>query len=172
MAQQDLLLPWLSAQENITIGQRLRGEIPDISRARMMLSQVGLEGYEKALPETLSGGMKQRVALARTLMEDRPIILMDEPFSALDAITRLRLQELTVNLLRGRTIIFVTHDPLEALRISDHIYIVSGKPAQIEPLDSSYSKIPKDPSSKSFLKAQADLIRLLDDADRLTNAQK
>ena len=99
MAQQDLLMPWLGALGNVSLGARLRGEKPDRARAQAMLERVGLGGEADALPRTLSGGMRQRVALARTLMEDRPIVLMDEPFSALDAITRMRLQELAAGLL-------------------------------------------------------------------------
>ena len=117
MAQQDLLMPWLGALGNVSLGARLRGEKPDRARALAMLERVGLGGEADALPHTLSGGMRQRVALARTLMEDRPIVLMDEPFSALDAITRMRLQELAAGLLAGRTVLLVTHDPLEALRL-------------------------------------------------------
>ena len=74
--------------------------------------------------------MRQRVALARTLMEDRPIVLMDEPFSALDAITRLRLQEMAARLLAGRTVLLVTHDPLEALRLGHRIHVMAGQPAR------------------------------------------
>ena len=85
------------------------------------------------LPATLSGGQRQRAALARTLMEDRPVVLMDEPFSALDAITRARLQALAAQLLAGRTVLLVTHDPLEALRLGDRIQVMAGQPARIEP---------------------------------------
>ena len=99
MAQQDLLLPWLGALDNICLGARLRGERADHGRARHLLRAVGLEGYDGRLPRTLSGGMRQRVALAATLMEDRPIVLMDEPFAQLDALTRLRLQDLAADLL-------------------------------------------------------------------------
>ena len=83
-------------------------------RGRELLDRVGLGGREGDLPATLSGGMRQRVALARTLMEDRPVVLMDEPFSALDAITRFRLQDLAAEMLAGRTVLLVTHSPSEA----------------------------------------------------------
>ena len=83
------------------------------------------------MPATLSGGQRQRVALARTLMEDRPFVLMDEPFAALDTITRWRLQELAATLLAGRTVVLVTHDPREALRIGHEIRVISGQPARL-----------------------------------------
>ena len=101
-----------------------------------MLQRVGLAGEANSLPAALSGGMRQRAALARTLMEDRPMILMDEPFSAVDALTRLRLQDLAAELLIGRTTLLVTHDPLEALRLGHRVLVLSGDPARIsEPLD-------------------------------------
>ncbi len=78
------------------------------------------------MPDALSGGMRQRVALARTLMEDRPVLMMDEPFSALDAITRVRLQSLAARLLAGRTVLLVTHDPLEAIRLGHRIHVLAG----------------------------------------------
>jgi putative hydroxymethylpyrimidine transport system ATP-binding protein len=104
MGQQDSLLPWLRVRENVILGTRLRGEPADRARARDLLARVGLERQADQLPATLSGGQRQRAALARTLMEDRPVVLMDEPFSALDAITRARLQALAADLLAGRAI--------------------------------------------------------------------
>ncbi len=165
MAQQDLLLPWLDALGNITLGARLRRERPDDARARDLLRQVGLADYENALPATLSGGMRQRVALARTLMEDRPVILMDEPFSALDAITRLRLQELAAKLLRGRTVLLVTHDPLEALRISQRIFIMAGRPAGLSEASSPSGETPRDAANAALLRQHAELLQRLNAAD-------
>ncbi len=132
MDQRDLLFPWLSVLDNVTLGARLRRQKVNLARARELLRRVGLPDCEKALPATLSGGMRQRVALARTLMEDRPVVLMDEPFSALDALTRFHLQNLAADLLRGRTVLLVTHDPNEALRIGDRIHVMSGRPARID----------------------------------------
>jgi len=125
MAQQDLLLPWLSAVENVALGARLRGEPADSRRALDILARAGVAERANALPAELSGGERQRVALARTLMEERPIVLMDEPFSALDAITRTRLQDLAVELLANRTVLMVTHDPFEALRLADSIHVMT-----------------------------------------------
>lgn len=129
MGQQDLLLPWLSAHDNVLLGQRLRGEDTHNAkeRAALLLEQVGLSARQQAMPHELSGGQRQRVALARTLMEDRPIVLMDEPFSALDAITRLQLQDLACERLSQHTVILITHDPLEALRLGDFVYVMHAR---------------------------------------------
>ena len=165
MAQQDLLLPWLDALGNVVLGARLRGQKPDRARARDLLARVGLADQERAMPATLSGGMRQRVALARTLMEERPVVLMDEPFSALDAITRLRLQELAAELLRGRTILLVTHDPMEALRIGERIFIMSGRPALLSEVPPPGGATPRDPGNAEFLGHHAELLRRLRAAD-------
>jgi len=139
MAQQDLLLPWLDVLDNVRLGQRLRGPRGQAraaaERAHALLARVGLGDRAGEWPARLSGGQRQRVALARTLMEDRPVVLMDEPFSAVDAITRLRLQDLAAELLAGRTVLLVTHDPLEALRLGHRVHVFSGCPARLdEPL--------------------------------------
>jgi putative hydroxymethylpyrimidine transport system ATP-binding protein len=133
MAQKDLLLPWLTVLENVCLGARLRGEVSAAKRQRALslLEDAGLGGYAGALPSALSGGMRQRVALLRTLMEERSVILMDEPFSALDALTRLKLQDLAAELVKGATVLMVTHDPLEALRLGHSIHVMTGKPAQL-----------------------------------------
>jgi putative hydroxymethylpyrimidine transport system ATP-binding protein len=164
MAQQDLLLPWLGALDNVMVGSRLRGEKigPALTdRARELLDKVGLGDRLRARPAELSGGMRQRVALARTLMEDRPVVLMDEPFSALDAITRLRLQEVAARLLAGRTVLLVTHDPLEALRLGHGIHVMSGQPALIGPAIAPAGPPPRPPDDPALLASQADLLRLL-----------
>lgn len=124
--QEDSLLPWLSIIENVQLGPRLRGEASSDThkRAIKLLTQVGLYEWRDRLPAMLSGGMRQRAALARTLLENPPVVLMDEPFSRLDAITRHELQSASFELLRGRTVILVTHDPAEALRLSHKVHVL------------------------------------------------
>ena len=133
MSQKDLLLPWLTVIDNISLGAKLRGELTEEvqDKARQMLVDAGMADYEKQYPSVLSGGMRQRVALLRTLLEERPVILMDEPFSALDALTRLKLQDLSAKLTRGKTVILVTHDPMEALRLGYRIIVLGGSPAVV-----------------------------------------
>jgi putative hydroxymethylpyrimidine transport system ATP-binding protein len=173
MAQQDLLLPWASVLGNVLLGPRLRGEDRDpeiVQRARGLIAQVGLKGREEVLPARLSGGMRQRVALARTLLENRPIVLMDEPFSALDAITRFALQELAARLLAERTVLLVTHDPLEALRLGHRITVMAGSPARLETALDVLDDVggadelpdpPRDPGNADVLARQADLLKRL-----------
>jgi len=134
MAQQDLLLPWLSVLDNVLLGARYRGRrVTQAMRdaARDLLARAGLHGREDARPDTLSGGQRQRVALVRTLIEDRPLVLMDEPFAAVDAITRWRLQDLAAEWLTGRTVLHVTHDPQEALRLGDTVQVMTGMPPRL-----------------------------------------
>ena len=134
MAQRDLLLPWLSVLDNVRLGARMRGQGKDAESRRIamhLLDTVGLADRAADRPGALSGGMRQRAALARTLFEDAPIVLMDEPFSALDAVTRFQLQEVAASVLSGRTVLLVTHDPMEALRLAGRIMILSGSPARL-----------------------------------------
>ena len=148
MAQSDLLLPWLSVLENVCIGARLRGEAPDAARAADLLARVGLADHLGSKPNTLSGGMRQRAALARTLFEDRPIVFLDEPFSALDAGTRADMQDLAAEVLHGRTVLLVTHDPSEATRLGHRIIIMSAQGVTRWPLpDTAAPRAIDDPQT-------------------------
>ncbi len=161
MAQQDLLLPWLSVLDNVLLGARLRGEPRDEARALRLIEAVGLKANAHDRPALLSGGMRQRAAVARTLMEDRPVVLMDEPFSALDAITRLRLQNLAAELLKDRTALLVTHDPLEALRIGHRIYVMAGAPARLDRALEPPGQPPREPGDPTLLALHAELLARL-----------
>lgn len=125
MAQTDLLLPWLNVLDNVLLGARLRSDATNPARANALLEQVGLSQHSHKRPGALSGGMRQRAALARTLMEDAPIVLLDEPFSALDASTRADMQDLAAQVLADRTVLMVTHDPAEAARLGHRILVLS-----------------------------------------------
>tara|TARA_B100001540_G_C15784411_1_gene632568 strand:+ start:1067 stop:1792 length:726 start_codon:yes stop_codon:yes gene_type:complete len=125
MAQSDLLLPWATVSENVSLGSFLRGDRTKKDTVFDVIERVGLADHCHKLPSALSGGQRQRTALARTLMENRPIVLLDEPFSALDAKTRSEMQELTVELLKDQTVLLVTHDPSEAARLGHAIHILS-----------------------------------------------
>ena len=126
MSQKDALLPWLSLLENVQFPHRLNHtRTPQTTaKARALLEDVGLSDHMTKKPYQISGGQRQRVALARTLMMNADIVLMDEPFSALDAITRLELQALAVKLLKDKTVFLITHDPIEAIRLADVIYVI------------------------------------------------
>jgi putative hydroxymethylpyrimidine transport system ATP-binding protein len=169
MSQKDLLLPWLTVEENVLLGERLRGNLTRAKRdkARTLLSKVGLGDVNHYLPVALSGGMRQRVALLRTLMEERSVILMDEPFSALDALNRLKLQNLSADLVQGATVLLVTHDPLEALRLGHQIHVMAGRPATIGPALVPPGRPPRNPGDPAIASLHAALLdRLLGNEDQ------
>ncbi len=163
MAQQDLLLPWLKVIDNVVIGSLLRGEVSDavIERAQKLLEDLELGGVDKQYPHELSGGMRQRVALARTLIENRPVNLLDEPFSGLDASTRYQLQELACTVLSDRTTLLVTHDPLEAVRMADEIYVLGGRPARVTQPIIPPGSAPRQLSDRDASKVYAQLMEQL-----------
>lgn len=157
MGQTDLLLPWLSVLDNVLLGRYLRGQKRDIktkAHALHILESVGLAAEIHQKPTTLSGGMKQRTALARTLMEDKPVVLMDEPFSALDAITRYDMQSLAAEKLVGKTVLLITHDPWEALRLGHKILVLRGQPATLSQPLIPPENPPRDMTHPSLLPLQ------------------
>ena len=170
MSQSDSLLPWLNTLDNTLLGARLRGEvtIAKKNQAIALLKRVGLKNPQQKV-EQLSGGMRQRVALVRTLLEDKPIVLMDEPFSALDVITRLDLQDLAAELLKNKTVILVTHDPLEALRLGHVIYVLSGTPVQLGQPITPEGPTPRATTSPELLKLQGELLARLQHAQEVTS---
>ena len=129
------LFPWLTVQKNVEFGMKMQkiDARARQERAREMIDLVELTGFEDSLPGQLSGGMKQRVAIARTLAANPEVLLMDEPFGALDAQTRTVMQELLVNVSRStkNTILFITHDIDEAILLADRIYVMSRRPGTI-----------------------------------------
>lgn len=135
MLARDSLLPWCSALDNAAFGAKIRGQTKDqsIERARKMLAEVGLAEHANTLPKALSHGMRQRTALARTFALDAPLLLMDEPFGALDAQTKLQLQDLLLRLCHQhrQTALFVTHDLAEAVAVSDRVIVMSSQPGRI-----------------------------------------
>lgn len=167
MAQQDLLLPWLPVLENVLLGFRLRHARDAAARARALslLAEVGLADRARDRPAGLSGGERQRAALARTLMEERPVVLMDEPFASLDSITRYRLQELAARLLRDRTVLLVTHDPFEALRLGHRIVVMAGRPARLGDAAVPAGAPPREPTDGTLLSHHGALLRRLAEAD-------
>jgi len=163
MSQDDLLLPWMTLLDNILLGHRLRGQLTETHyrKAQKLLERAGLHGYESSYPAALSGGMRQRGALLRTLMEERSVLLMDEPFSALDALTRIKLQNLAAELTGGTTVILVTHDSGEALRMADRIYILEGTPARIKKQIELSSHTPRHIDNPEVINHYGPLMSLL-----------
>ncbi|MBC8270154.1 MAG: ABC transporter ATP-binding protein [Rhodospirillaceae bacterium] len=168
MAQRDFLFPWLNIIDNVLVGRRLRNDNPPDAQAHdqacHLLSATGLADVAQAMPDTLSGGMRQRVAIARTLMEDRPVVLMDEPFSALDAITKIKLQGLAAELLSNRTVLLVTHDPLEALRLGHSVHVMRGRPAILGEAIEPHALPPRQVDDHEVLEHQGELLKQLAEA--------
>ena len=156
MAQQDLLLDWATVRDNIALGSRLRGEACSLNRISNIICSVGLNDKAEKRPCELSGGQRQRVALARTLLEDRPVILLDEPFSALDARTRADMQDLAASQLIGRTVLLVTHDPGEAVRLCNRIYLLQNN--SLVTVDALNGPFPKPVADGDALALQAKLL--------------
>lgn len=127
------MVPWLNVFENAILGLKLRGSLTHKTKSEAIehLKQVGLEDSLHFMPKQLTAEMKQRVAIARTLIEQKTVVLMDEPFSNLDAITRLNLQDLSARLFNHHTVILVTHDPIEALRLGHVIKVLKGSPVEV-----------------------------------------
>ncbi len=159
MAQNDLLLPWATVAQNVSLGARLRGQKPDLNRRDRLIDRMRLTDHMTKKPAELSGGQRQRVALARTLMEDRPIVLLDEPFSALDARTRADMQDLAAEALQGRTVLLVTHDPGEAARLGQSIVVMTQQ--GLTPCEPPQAPAPRHVDDLETLEAQGALLRLL-----------
>ena len=135
MPQRDLLLPWLSAVDNAALALRARGMGREDARATAApwLERFGLGGFEQARPARLSGGMRQRVSFLRSLLAGKPVLALDEPFAALDAITRAEMQGWLAQVLASepRTVVLVTHDVEEAVILSDRVLVMSPRPGRV-----------------------------------------
>jgi ABC-type nitrate/sulfonate/bicarbonate transport system ATPase subunit len=135
MLQKDLLLPWRKVLDNVILGMEIQGVALRQARERALplLRRYGLAGFEYLYPNALSGGMRQRAALLRTLLFDTDVILLDEPFGALDAQTKLQMQEWLLALWAdfNKTVVFVTHDIEEAIFLSDEVHVMASRPGRI-----------------------------------------
>jgi ABC-type nitrate/sulfonate/bicarbonate transport system ATPase subunit len=177
MLQKDMLLPWRTVLDNVVLGLEVLG-VPRkqaVAAARPLLERYGLGGFEKHYPRALSGGMRQRVALLRTLLYDREIILLDEPFAALDAQTRLLLQEWLLSLWQDfrKTILLVTHDIDEAIFMSDEIYVMSARPGRIRQHIEVMLPRPRDESTvttPAFMALKREALALLTEESRRAEA--
>jgi ABC-type nitrate/sulfonate/bicarbonate transport system ATPase subunit len=136
MPQKDLLMPWRSVLDNVTLGLEMGGVSRKEARARAQeeLGRFGLKGFERRWPSNLSGGMRQRAALLRTFLAGRELMLLDEPFGALDALTRQTMQEWLLDVWQAdrKTILFITHDVEEAVYLSDRVYVMTGRPGSVQ----------------------------------------
>ncbi len=173
MLQKDLLLPWRTVLSNVALSLEVRGVGPKAARerARPLLERFGLAGFEDRYPSQLSGGMRQRAALMRTLLPDPKVLLLDEPFGALDAQTRVLMQEwlLEVKEDTGSTVLLVTHDVEEAIMLSDRVYVMTSRPGRIKAcLDVPFAR-PRSldlVSDPAFVALKWQLLALLHDESR------
>ena len=163
LSQENSLFPWLSILDNVQLYHHLKGTKTKqtLQKAKELLIQVNMSAHQNKKTYELSGGQKQRVALARTLMQEANLILMDEPFSALDAITKIQLQDLTCELLKNKTVVLVTHDPQEAIKLANHIYIFKNQPIIIEEVASLQGTLPHLLSNEKLWNLQEELISKL-----------
>ena len=171
MPQRDCLMPWRTVLDNTTLGLELNGvrKKEAHKKAKAEFERFGLAGFEKHWPAKLSGGMKQRAALLRTFLAGRDVMLLDEPFGALDALTRANMQQWLLDVWQEdrKTILFVTHDVEEAIYLSDRVYVMSGRPGRVS-LDVKVNlERPRKPEvtmSPEFLVLKQKLLRPLEEA--------
>jgi len=166
--QESALMPWLTTLDNVMFGPRARGERRREAkrRARELLARVGLEGFEDRYPDQLSGGMQRRAELARALVNDPELMILDEPFRGLDAMTRRLMQEYCAELLAGRTVLFITTDVDEAVFLADRLLVMENRPTRVRrsidvPLDR-----PRDRRDPAALEIKAEALELLHEEAR------
>lgn len=164
--QEYSLLPWRNVIDNVGLGLEFAG-VPTSERlqvARSFLRLVGMEAFERALPHELSGGMQQRVAIARSLANDPDVLLMDEPFGALDAHTRILLQKELLRIWEKnrKTILFVTHSVDEAIYLADRIVVMSGRPGRILEIMDVQMARPRDRSYSAYGRMASEILNILE----------
>lgn len=177
MPQRDALLPWRTVLENAILAAEVAGHDTQAARERAsgLLPRFGLDGFGDHYPAALSGGMRQRAAFLRTVLTERDVMLLDEPFGALDALTRRSMQEWLLDLWEelSRTILLVTHDVEEALLLSDRVAVMTARPGRIKRVESVELPRPRTPemvSDPAFVAQKARLLAALHDEVALASA--
>ncbi|GAX89077.1 ABC transporter ATP-binding protein [Effusibacillus lacus] len=163
--QEHALYPWSTVEENVGFGLELANVPKQERRERVqaILEKVGLTGFEKYYPSQLSGGMRQRVSIARALVMDPDVLLLDEPYGALDAMTKLTMQNELLNLWQGsgKTMLLITHDIDEALYLADRIFVMSPRPGRVvETMDLDLPR-PRNRNGERFIQLRQDIMRIL-----------
>lgn len=165
MQQKDLLLPWRTVLRNVLIGSEINKESLSgaIKEAQILLTQLGLEGFAQQYPTQLSGGMRQRVALIRTLLFKKDTLLLDEPFGALDAMTRSMMQSILLDIWdkEKQTILLITHDLEEALVMADKIFVLTARPATIKAEVDVTLPRPRSITDAKLIRLKSDLYEMI-----------
>ncbi|RKU19323.1 ABC transporter [Candidatus Poribacteria bacterium] len=165
MQQKDLLLQWRTVLKNVMIGPEIQKESLDKTRkeALKLLAQLGLQGFANSYPMQLSGGMRQRVALVRTLLFRKEILLLDEPFGALDAMTRTVMQSILLDIWDkgGQTVLLITHDIEEALLLADKIYVLTARPGSIKAEVKVSLSRPRSITDRDLINLKSELFDML-----------
>jgi ABC-type nitrate/sulfonate/bicarbonate transport system ATPase subunit len=179
MPQQDLLLPWRSVIANVALPLQIAGVGKATARARAaeLFGAFGLDGFEDAYPFTLSGGMRQRAALMRTVIQERPLMLLDEPFGALDSLTRADLQDFLLDVWQRfrRTVLFITHDIREAIYLSDRIHVMTARPASVRmvlEVDLPRPRTPELAASPEFAALETALMGAMREENAIMRSQE
>lgn len=158
LGKEDSLIETRSVLDNALLGCRLLGRAADADHARAVLADLGLGGFETRAPATLSAGQRARVALARSVMMQADLVLLDEPFSALDTPTRAHVQNMAYRAFRGAAVVLVTHDPFEALRLGNYIYMIKNNALSSCPALPISASMPHDITSDALHQAHAALL--------------
>lgn len=165
MQQKDLLLQWRTVLKNVLIGPEIQGAPRDTATAEavQLLAQLGLGGFEKRYPDELSGGMRQRAALVRTLLFRKELLLLDEPFGALDSMTRSVMQSILLDVWHdgGQTVLLITHDVEEALLLADKIYVLTARPATLKAEMAIPLQRPRNVTDTAFIELKRTLLQTL-----------
>ena len=165
MQQKDLLLPWRTVLKNVLVGPEIQGAPLDTAKteAKQRLTQLGLSGFENNYPMQLSGGMRQRVALVRTLLFRKEFLLLDEPFGALDAMTRTVMQSILLDIWAEarQTVLLITHDIEEALLLADKIYVLTARPAKLKAAVPVPLSRPRNITDPALIRLKSELLALL-----------
>jgi NitT/TauT family transport system ATP-binding protein len=171
--QKPTLFPWLTVEDNISFGLRMQNKMHDKSDVDRMIEMIGLSDFKKSYPHQLSGGMAQRVSLVRTMINKPEVFLLDEPLGALDAFTRMNMQDELINMWKedGNIMIMVTHDVDEAIYMGNRVLVMAPRPGRVVDDIQIELEYPRNRNSKKFLQYRTKIMEMLDFGKSETEAE-